>query len=165
VVRLDDQIDEVTSAMEALTETFDREDDLGSVFQATDPRAVGIDAEQYRHGDGPCLRAAATGEIAAGRHQAARRRQAVRRRRGAPKPLTVLCGRDLPSVPAQKRRRFGTAERAQCVAGSRQEYQFHNCQSAQRNPHCDAIPQLAQTQLDNSGVEYEAFKVLAGASN
>jgi GAF domain-containing protein len=91
--RLDDQIDEVTSAMEALTETFDREDDLGSVFQtvcdqvirvipgadmasitvvrsgvaetaaSTDPRAVAIDAEQYRHGDGPCLRAAATGEL------------------------------------------------------------------------------------------------------
>jgi hypothetical protein len=44
-------------------------------------------------------------------------------------------------------------------------YQFHNCQPAGRNPHCEAIPQLAQTQLDNSGVEYEAFKVLAGASN
>jgi hypothetical protein len=41
----------------------------------------------------------------------------------------------------------------------------HNCQSTGRNPHCEAIPRQAQTQLDNSGVEYEAFKVLAGASN
>jgi GAF domain-containing protein len=91
--RLGQQIDEVTSAMEALTDTLDREDDLGSVLQAvcdqvirvipgadmasvtvvtdglaetaasTDTRAVDIDREQYKHGDGPCLRAAATGEV------------------------------------------------------------------------------------------------------
>jgi GAF domain-containing protein len=91
--RLGQQIDEVTSAMEALTDTLDREDDFGSALQAvcdqvirvipgadmasitvvtngraetaasTDTRAVDIDREQYKQGDGPCLRAAATGEV------------------------------------------------------------------------------------------------------
>jgi GAF domain-containing protein len=90
---LSEQIDEVTGALEALTDVLDREDDLGPAFQAvceqvirvipgadmasitvihdgvaetmssTDSRAMEIDAEQYRQGNGPCLRAAATGEI------------------------------------------------------------------------------------------------------
>ncbi|MEC3976057.1 ANTAR domain-containing response regulator [Amycolatopsis sp. H20-H5] len=91
--RLADHLDEVTDALEALTGTLAREQDLDVILTAichqvirvvpgadmasitlpgegdaetvasTDPRAVEIDAEQYRSGDGPCLRAAATGEV------------------------------------------------------------------------------------------------------
>jgi GAF domain-containing protein len=90
---LSEHLDEVTSAFETLTDALDREEDLGVVFQAicdqairvipgadmasitlvssgkpetaasTDDRAAAIDADQYKEGDGPCLRAAATGEV------------------------------------------------------------------------------------------------------
>jgi GAF domain-containing protein len=86
------QLDEVTVAMESLTTMLDRELDIGEMLQAvcehavqvvpgadmasitllrdgvpetvasTDQRAVNFDKEQYRVGDGPCLRAAETGE-------------------------------------------------------------------------------------------------------
>jgi GAF domain-containing protein len=88
-----DHLDDVTSALEALTAEMDREPDLGVVLQAvceqvvqvvpgadmasitliqdgdprtaasSDRRARDIDDEQYKTGDGPCLRAAATGNI------------------------------------------------------------------------------------------------------
>ncbi|HKN57025.1 MAG TPA: GAF and ANTAR domain-containing protein [Amycolatopsis sp.] len=85
------QLDEVTVAMETLTGMLDRELEIGEMLQAicehavqvvpgadmasitlvrdgipdtvasTDQRAVNFDREQYRIGDGPCLRAAETG--------------------------------------------------------------------------------------------------------
>src|SRR3954451_10338734 len=91
-----EQLDEVTGALEALAATLSREQDLDAILQAvceqvikavpgadmasvtlsrkdgaetaasTDPRAVLIDTEQYRVGDGPCLRAVATGEVIRG---------------------------------------------------------------------------------------------------
>ncbi len=86
------RLDEVTVAMESLTAMLDTELDLGQMLQAvcdhvvhvvpgadmasitlvrdgvpetvasTDQRAVNFDREQYRIGDGPCLRAAETGQ-------------------------------------------------------------------------------------------------------
>jgi hypothetical protein len=86
------RLDEVTLAMESLTAMLDSELDLGQMLQAvcdhvvqvvpgadmasitlvregvpetvasTDQRAVNFDREQYRIGDGPCLRAAETGQ-------------------------------------------------------------------------------------------------------
>jgi GAF domain-containing protein len=91
--RLDDHLDEVTSALEALTATMDREPEIGIILQAvceqvtrvipdadmasitlitdgtprtaasTDQRAAEIDSAQYACGEGPCLRAATTGQI------------------------------------------------------------------------------------------------------
>ncbi|MEC3982514.1 ANTAR domain-containing response regulator [Amycolatopsis sp. H20-H5] len=88
-----EQLDEVTGALEALASTLSREQDLDAILQAvceqvikavpgadmasvtlsrkdgaetaasTDPRVVRLDTEQYRIGDGPCLRAMATGEV------------------------------------------------------------------------------------------------------
>jgi GAF domain-containing protein len=88
-----EQLDEVNNAFEALTDALDREEDLEVVFQAicdqairvipgadmasitlvrkgsaetaasSDERAAEIDADQYKEGNGPCLRAAATGEV------------------------------------------------------------------------------------------------------
>lgn len=85
------RLDEITLAMESLTVMLDRGLDLGKMLQAvcehavqvvpgadmasitlvregipetvasTDRRAVHFDREQYRIGDGPCLRAAETG--------------------------------------------------------------------------------------------------------
>ncbi|MFD8491788.1 ANTAR domain-containing protein [Amycolatopsis sp. NPDC059657] len=93
VDRLVDHLDEVTDALDALTTTLDREPDLDVMLQAvcdqvvrvvpgadlasvtlirdgvpetavsTDTRANDIDAEQYRHDDGPCVRAARTGTV------------------------------------------------------------------------------------------------------
>jgi GAF domain-containing protein len=93
VKALAEHLDEVTGALEALTATFDSDPDLGVILQAvcdqvtrvipgadmasitlvrdevpqtvasTDRRAVEIDSAQYTQGDGPCLRAAATGQI------------------------------------------------------------------------------------------------------
>ncbi|MET8851885.1 GAF and ANTAR domain-containing protein [Amycolatopsis sp. NPDC004625] len=90
--RLTARLDEVTLAMESLTAMLDSELDLGQMLQAvcdhavqvvpgadmasitlvrdgvpetvasTDQRAVNFDREQYRIGDGPCLRAAETGQ-------------------------------------------------------------------------------------------------------
>jgi GAF domain-containing protein len=91
--QLSDHLDEVTGALEALTATFDDAPDLDVLLQtvceqvikvipgadmasvtllhpeapqtaaSTDRRAVEIDAAQYTQGDGPCLRAAASGEV------------------------------------------------------------------------------------------------------
>jgi hypothetical protein len=88
-----EHLDEVTSAVEALTATFDHADDPGVLLQAacrhavqvipgadmasmtilrngtadtaasTDQRAVAIDQAQYLAGDGPCLHAARSGKI------------------------------------------------------------------------------------------------------
>lgn len=92
-VQLSDQLDEVTSALERLTELLEREDDLGPILDGvcaqvivaipdadmasltvlhggraetvayTDERVLAIDAAQYQAGKGPCLEAAATGEV------------------------------------------------------------------------------------------------------
>ena len=86
------QLDEVTTALESLAVALDSEDELDTVLDAvchqvthviggadmasitvvrdgaavtvasTDQRAVDLDAGQYRAREGPCLRAAATGE-------------------------------------------------------------------------------------------------------
>jgi len=89
----DERVDEVTGALETLTDALDRADDLGVVLQtvceqvvrvvpgadlasvtldrdgrpdtaaSTDQRAVEIDKGQYEVGDGPCLQAARSGKI------------------------------------------------------------------------------------------------------
>jgi len=92
VDRLGDHLDEVNSALEVLTSTLERDPGLEGMLQAvcdqvvrvvpgadlasitlirdgepetvasTDQRALDVDTAQYRNGDGPCLRAARTGE-------------------------------------------------------------------------------------------------------
>jgi hypothetical protein len=92
VRQLGDHLDDVTSALEVLTSILERDPEMEVMLQAvcdqvirvipgadlasitlirdgvpqtvasTDQRAVDVDTEQYRVGDGPCLRAADIGE-------------------------------------------------------------------------------------------------------
>lgn len=91
--RVRSHLDEVTAALESLTELLEREDDLGRILDGvcaqvivaipeadmasltvirdgrpetlacTDKRVLPVDAAQYATGTGPCLEAATTGEV------------------------------------------------------------------------------------------------------